>query len=228
MLERSSRGTSRPQERSRGARQPNLAGDEEGSPRCRTPPGNGTALSERLMRIAGHGALAAAAPLRGSSAESFPERRQRGASGARHLTAKDGHSASLREMSKHFGCAASHPTGDREGKLPPHPDQQTPLPCSPCRPKVLGASRGAGPARPWLRRVSALLGGAAPRARGFLSGRRQRHSDGGRGGGLWGPLSARHRPNPLCWRQGECGVVRWREHQSHQVRRLRVLRRTLG
>lgn len=64
-------------------------------------------------------------------------------------------------------------------------------------------------------------GGAAPRARGFLSGRRQRHSGGGHGGGLWGPLSARHRSIPFCWRQGDCGTVGWREHQSHQVRRLR-------
>lgn len=101
-------------------------------------------------------------------------------------------------MSKYFGCPASHPTGTREGKLPPHPDRQTPLPCSPSRSKVLGGGREAGPARPWLRRVSALPGGAAPRARGFLSGRRQRHSDGGHGGGLWGAfICPSSTPSPL-------------------------------
>lgn len=94
-------------------------------------------------------------------------------------------------MSKHCGCPASVPTGDGEGKLPPHPAQQTPAPCSPRRPKVLGGSRAVGPARLWLRQVPALPGGAAPRARGFLSGRRQRHSGGGHGGGLWGAFICR-------------------------------------
>lgn len=81
------------------------------------------------------------------------------------LRGKMGQSGSLREMSKPSECPTSDPTGDGEGKLPPHPDQQTTLPRSPRRPKVLGGRRAVGPARPWLRQVPAFPG-ARPRGHG--------------------------------------------------------------
>lgn len=93
--------------------------------------------------------------------------------------------------------------------------------------QALPAAQGArqqsrSRARPTLAPLSARIArGRGPVGAGFLSGRRQCHSGGGCGGGLWGPLSARHRPSPLRWQQGECGTVGWWERQKVQVRRLR-------
>lgn len=73
-----------------------LAGGEAGSSHCRVPPGNGTALSKRLMRIAGPERSLLLRPFGRAPwelirpAELFPERRRRAAPGARYFTGKDG------------------------------------------------------------------------------------------------------------------------------------------
>lgn len=162
---------SRPQERPDGP-----CGGRRGVPSLRTLPGDWTALSGRLMRSARCRCSPSSARGRALS-----ERRQRGASGVRHFSGKDGQAGSLREMSKHCGYPASDSPGTREGELPPHPGRQARLPRS-----------APGPARPGLGREPAVPGGAARRrgAPGVAAGSvTQAVAPGAGCGGLYWPVT---------------------------------------
>ncbi|XP_063277519.1 ELAV-like protein 2 isoform X2 [Prinia subflava] len=108
-------------------------------------------------------------------------------------------------MSKHCGCPASHSTGDREGKLSPHPDQQSllscslPLPQGALAPPSTRIARGRGPAGAGL-----LEWPPAASLRRWLRGR---------------AVGAFICPSPTCPPLLAAGRVRdsgLRKHQSHQ------------
>lgn len=109
------------------------------------------------------------------------ERRQRGASGVRHSSGKDGRAGSLREMSKHCGYPASDSPGTGRASSRPIPVGR--LGCPALLP---------GPARPGLGREPAVPGGAARRrgAPGVAAGSvTQAVAPGAGCGGLYWPVT---------------------------------------